>query len=99
VTGAGALPDYVRILFWDVEPDTVEFDRHRDYVMERVMSRGGWDAMRWLKRTYEKRALAEFVSRRGTRLSPRERAYWSLVTSDARPADEPGGGRPRWAST
>jgi hypothetical protein len=35
-----APPDVVR-LFWDVDPERVDLHLHRDYVMSRVMSRGG----------------------------------------------------------
>jgi len=34
-----AYPAFVARLFWDVNPDTVDLDQHRDYVMERVMGR------------------------------------------------------------
>ena len=89
------MPEDVRILFWDVDPETVDLDAHRDYVIERIMSRGGWAAMGWLRATYPTDVLADFLRRRGERLAPRERAYWALVTGVERVA-EPGGGRPRW---
>ncbi len=91
------LPSEVAVLFWDVDPDEIDLDRHRDYVMERVMSRGTWDAMTWLRHIYPTQVLADFVRRKGsTALAPREHAYWALVAGcDA--SVEPGGGRPRWA--
>jgi len=41
-----AFPDAVSILFWDVDPVTVAPAQHRDYVMERIMTRDTWEAMR-----------------------------------------------------
>ena len=76
---AAELPDSVRALFWDVDPEAVSLDRHSDYVLERVMSRGRWDAMCWLRSTYDVATMADFLSRKGDRLPPRERAYWSLI--------------------
>lgn len=46
-------PAAVTRLFWDVDPDGVDLERHRAYVMERVMIRGNWEAMRWLLATYD----------------------------------------------
>ena len=90
------LPEEVTRLFWDVDPDAVDLDRHRDYVMERVMSRGGWTAMRWLRARYSTRELRSFLERKADRLAPRELAYWALIAElDVDPA--PGGGRPPWA--
>jgi hypothetical protein len=74
-----AIPECVRRLFWDVDPDTVDLRLHAGYVMERVMSRGTWEAMRWLKSMYSREQLADFLLRSGDRLTPRDRAYWSLI--------------------
>ncbi len=90
------LPSEIALLFWDVEPETVDLRAHRDYVLERVMSRGGWAAMRWLRATYPADVRADFLRRKGHRLPARERAYWSLVSGAGLPA-APGGGRPTWA--
>jgi hypothetical protein len=90
------LPDCVRRLLWDVDPDTVDLERHGDYVLERVMSRGTWDAMRWLCSHYPRAEMAEFLRRKGMRLTPRDRAYWSLVAQEPQPQTT-GGGRPAWA--
>ena len=91
-----ALPEAVRILLWDVDPDTVDPDAHRDYLMERVMGRGTWQAMRWLRHAYSREQIADFVRRKGERLTPRDEAYWALVSGVER-VQRPGGGRPGWA--
>lgn len=39
-----ALPEHIRHLFWEVSPEAVYLDQHRDYLLERVMSRGGLEA-------------------------------------------------------
>ena len=91
-----ALPDDVRTLFWDTDPAGVDLERHRDYVMERVMARGGWVAMRWLRRTYSREQLSDFLVRKGSGLAPRERAYWALIAGIDLPAGR-GGARPPWA--
>jgi hypothetical protein len=93
---ATVLPEHVRHLFWEVSPDDVDLELHQDYVLERVMSRGGWDAMRWLRAAYPRDAIADFLRRRGDRLTPRDRAYWALVAGVA-DVQSTGGGRPKWA--
>jgi hypothetical protein len=93
---AARFPAEVERLFWDVDPDTVDVVAHRDYVLERVMTRGTWQAMLWLRRTYPLEELASFLERRGDRLPPRDLAYWSLLCGVRRPIPR-GGGRPSWA--
>jgi squalene cyclase len=91
------LPETVARLFWDVEPHAVDLQIHVDYVLERVMSRGDWEAMKWLRATYSQATLASFLERKGSsRLAPRELAYWSLMAGISAESSQ-GGGRPRWA--
>lgn len=90
-----APPDVVR-LFWDVDPERVDLHLHRDYVMERVMSRGGWEAMRWLRESYPPAEIGDFLVRKGGRLAPRELAYWSLIAGIELSSPR-GGARPPWA--
>jgi hypothetical protein len=90
------IPAELDWLFWDVDPRALDLDRHRDYVVERIMARGNWEAMRWLIRHVERAVLADFLRRKGHRLAPRERAFWCLI-ADVPHEAAPGGGRPPWA--
>lgn len=91
-----ALPEHLRWLFWETDAAAVDAEAHRDYVLERVMARGDWSAMRWARATYSSEVLADFLRRKGHRLPPRDLAYWALVAGiDVTiPA---GGARPAWA--
>jgi hypothetical protein len=92
-----SLPDAVARLLWDVDVTLVDLDRDREFVFERVMTRGSWEAMQWLRRRYPRGVIAEFVKTFGTRrLPPRDLAYWALI-SDVVVEPQPGGARPKWA--
>jgi hypothetical protein len=90
------IPEELNWLFWEVDPDAIDLERHRDYVLERVMVRGNWQAMRWLVRTFSVSDLAAFLARKADRLPPRERAFWSMM-ADLPRVSVPGGARPSWA--
>jgi len=90
------LPEAVRGLFWDIDPDALDLVVHRDDVLERVMVRGTLEAMRWLRATDTTHEMAEFLLRRGDRLPPRDRASWALIAGLRLPPAS-GRGRPPWA--
>jgi hypothetical protein len=97
---AESLPEDVRRVLWDVDLATFDPEGGRALIIERVMSRGSWDAMRWLRKSYPLAALADFVRTRGRRaLAPRDLAYWALVCDVDLGPEGPGagGGRPPWA--
>lgn len=83
------LPDGADQLFWDVAPESIDLERHQNYVIERVMTHGTWTAMWWLRETYPQATLATFIRERGHRLPAREAAYWALITEVDRPATSP----------
>jgi hypothetical protein len=94
------VPEEVVRLLWDIDVADFDLDRDRALVFERVMSRGTWTAMKWLRQRYPRAVLAEFVRSRGPRvLAPRDLAYWALVCDVdlAGGKLDVGGGRPRWA--
>jgi hypothetical protein len=90
------VPGELAWLFWDVDPSTIDLEQHRDYVLERVMTRGDWLAMLWLVDNFRNAELAEFLRRRGDRLTPRDLAFWSVI-AEVPVRAVPGGGRPSWA--
>jgi hypothetical protein len=91
------VPPSIAILLWDVDVESIDLDRDRALIFERVMTRGTWEAMRWMKARYPRESIAEFLETDAARrLAPRDRAYWALVADVTLPPS-PGGARPKWA--
>lgn len=82
-------------LFWDIEISALDLDLHADYVMQRIMTRGSLEAMRWLRQTYRTEQLADYLNREGERLAPRDAAYWRLIANLPK-TSKPGGARQPW---
>ena len=75
-----ALPDEVRALLHDCDPGRVTWEGHREFLIDRILSEGGWDVIRWLRRTAGDAALRErIVATRGRRLSPRQLRLWQVL--------------------
>lgn len=48
--------------------------------MARIMARGDWQAMVWLRKVYSVEKIRNFLFRKGWKvLPPRELNYWALV--------------------
>src|SRR5262249_15201378 len=52
------LPERMRSLFWETDLEVVDPEAHRDYVLERIMTRGDWEAVRWLRSCYPRDLIA-----------------------------------------
>jgi hypothetical protein len=80
-TGCGKqLPRFLSSLFWEYAAQSIDIVEHARAIMERVMERGSWESMIWLRKTYSGTELVSYLEDRGKRvLPPRELNYWALV--------------------
>lgn len=72
-----AVPQRLRSLFWDVNPERIHIRRNARYIIERVLEFGDIDAIGWLQRAYPVRTIVDvlFSSRS---ISERSRDFWLL---------------------
>lgn len=74
------LPVQLQRLFWDTDGQAIDPQKHRAFVLDRVLEYGGIDAVRWAEHYYGLNQLAEYFQERGQRvLSAKTRAYWRAV--------------------
>jgi hypothetical protein len=75
---ADELPDSVRRLLWDVAD--VSWERHRDFLIERILSQGGFEAWQWARRQAGDEALRAALERTHARsLSRAQISYWQVI--------------------
>jgi hypothetical protein len=77
---AAELPSAVSDLLWDVAPAELRLPQHRDFLIGRILARGTWAAVQWLRRELSDAEIAAYLQRtRGRLLSPRQLRFWELV--------------------
>ena len=81
LSGEAPLPTFLHTLFWEFNVKGIDIVQHADTIMGRIMERGNWQAMRWLRTAYHSEQIVSYLERRGRRvLSPREVNYWAFVS-------------------
>jgi hypothetical protein len=81
------LPQFVQDIFWDVDRSQVSWERNRDFITRRVLMKGGWNAIRWLRSKLGDDELRHWIiERKGRGLEPRQLRFWQLVL-DIDPAE------------
>ncbi len=88
------VPRRMKWIFWDVDFDAIDVDRHADGVMARVLERGCLEDVRWLMEVYGLDRIHAFFRDVGSsEITPRTRSFWRLVF-DAK--EEPWAEPPAW---
>jgi len=72
------IPQQMRSLFWDVNPDDFDPSAHPRYTIERVLEHGEEADVAWLVRCFTREQIHE-VLRADRHLSPRSAHFWALV--------------------
>lgn len=65
-------------LFWDVNPKTIDPQKHARYIIERVMDFGMDDEVRWMWGFYSHSLLRD-VAHTSPVLQSKSRALWTLM--------------------
>lgn len=66
-------------LFWDVDPQTVDPQKHARYIIERILEFGRDDEIRWLVHCYPPDLIRETLKRSRGVLHEKTKALWELI--------------------
>jgi len=74
------LPELLGRYFWEYAPGRLTWPEHRYTIILRLLEKGGWDAVRWLRGNVSASDLSP-VHHRQTRPRARSQAtrYWELI--------------------
>ncbi len=78
--GGERLPQALLGLFWDVNPRQVHLRRHRAFAVGRVLSRGTWAQISWLREHLGDGAIRDvLVETRARDLTRRQVRFWQVL--------------------
>lgn len=68
----------LRKYFWDVDPQMINLEKHRRYVIERLAEFGDEGAVRWMLGQYGGKSVLSVVES-SRRVSQKSKTYWRTV--------------------
>lgn len=74
------MPEVLRPLFWDVDFNSLSWEKHQDFIVQRVLQSGSWEDVCWLRRSRGDEWLRGWLLRRkGAQLDARRLRFWQVV--------------------
>ena len=74
------LPDRVKSLFQEYDPDVLDWEADRDLIIGRVLSAGDWKSIKWLRAQLGDANLRAWIEALdGDHLSSRQLRFWELI--------------------
>ena len=68
-----------RSLFWDVDPATIDEEKHARYIIERVLDFGTAPEVEWTFNRYPREKIATVLRLPRSQVGPKSRALWDLI--------------------
>ncbi|MEK7274599.1 MAG: hypothetical protein AAB110_05035 [Candidatus Desantisbacteria bacterium] len=65
----------VERLFWDVDRDSVDVEKHRFYIISRIIDYGNIDDIKWMKNTYTEDEIKEIICKKKG-ISKKSAYFW-----------------------
>ncbi len=60
--------------------DSLHLGEYDNFIIRRVLDYGGWESMKWLRRTLGDDAIRQwFLAKKGGGLEPAKLRYWELI--------------------
>ena len=80
ISPSSDLPKALFRFFWDVDPASLSWAEHRDFIVLRLLTAGDLDAYRWIRAGLGDEGLRSWLlSRRGKGLDARRLRFWEIV--------------------
>jgi len=68
-----------RSLFWDVDPETIDPEKHARYIIERVLDFGRSEEVSWMFKRYPREKIATVLRLPRSQVDSKSRALWNLI--------------------
>lgn len=74
------IPEQLHHLFWEHDVASLDWDRHRTFIIERILRHGRWADVVWLRDRIGDAGLRQWLlDNNGRGLEPRQLRYWELI--------------------
>lgn len=72
---ACSIPENLRSLFWDTNPDRIHIRKNARYIIERILDLGDMKAFKWLQRVYTLQIIIDILKTSRV-ISEKSRNFW-----------------------
>jgi len=71
------IPEYIKMVLWDVDTEEVDLKKHWFFIIERIMVYGNENDVQWMLGTFSKEQLIEVV-KKSRNLNRKTANFWVL---------------------
>lgn len=67
--------------FWDIDMDSLDTERHKKYILERLLEMGDEQAVKWMKEVYPNADILK-VLKQSRNISKKSLNFWNLTVKE-----------------
>ena len=80
---SGIPKEEIKSLFWDTDLNNIDIEKHKEYIIKRILEYGDIGSVKWMFKNYSKDLIKDVLnSSRG--ISKKSSFYWKLVLNEVK---------------
>ena len=72
------IPQNLKRYFWDTDFNSLNIEKHKKYIIERILELGDDEAVKWLKDIFKKDEIINAL-KTSRRISRKSLNFWTLI--------------------
>jgi len=77
------IPAEFRRYFWDINFDELNFNAHKNFILERLLNYGAFSTFSWIFQTYKNEEVKQFLSNKAKHsLSKNSFYFWQKISNE-----------------
>ena len=65
-------------LFWDTDPNKIDKEKNKEYIIARILESGTIDDIHWLRKNYTDEEISEVIINTGS-ISKKTATFWKYI--------------------
>jgi hypothetical protein len=77
------IPREFKKYFWDIDFDKLNLEKHRNFILERLLNYGSFSTFSWIFQTYTKEEVKQLLKNKANRsLSKSSLYFWQKISKE-----------------
>lgn len=72
------MPKFLQKYFWEYEISSLGLEVHKKFIIERILEKGNWRAVKWILKSYGKDTILSVV-KSSDNISDKTRNFWVQI--------------------
>lgn len=72
------IPKQLKPIFWDIDLQSIDVNKHQNFLIARIAEKGRWKDVQWLKKQFSLSDIKKII-KKSRSISDKTKNYWQTI--------------------